>query len=206
MFERFTRQARAAVVGAQQEARGLGHDWIGTEHLLIALLRRPDEPGAATLARLGLDAESARTAVERMTGRGGDGVGEEDAEALRALGIDLEEVRRRAEGAFGPGALDRVPEPPDERRGLRSVLPFRRGGRNRRRGQGHIPFTPRAKKALELALREALALKDRHVGCEHVVLGLLRSDDRFTGDLFARLGVDPKAVRSRVVADLRRAA
>jgi len=206
MFERFTRQARTTVVRAQEEARRLGHDWIGTEHLLIAVLRQPDEPGAATLARLGVDAEAARAAVKRLTDRSGDGIGEEDAEALRALGIDLEEVRRRAEDAFGPGALDRTPEPPQERRGLRSVLPFRRGGRDRRRNQGHIPFAPRAKKALELSLREALALKDRHIGCEHVVLGLLRSDDRLTGDLFARLGLEPEAVRSQVIADLRRAA
>jgi ATP-dependent Clp protease ATP-binding subunit ClpA len=210
MFERFTRQARATVVGAQEEARALGHGWIGTEHLLIAVLRRPDEPGAATLVRLGADAEAARAAVERAAGRGGDGVGEEDAEALRALGIDLEEVRRRAEDAFGPGALDRAPRPPDERRGVRgtwAVLPFRRRGTGRdRRDRGHIPFTPRARKALELSLRESLALKHRHIGCEHLVLGLLRCDDRLTGDLFARLGLEPETVRARVVADLRGAA
>lgn len=206
MFERFTQQARTTVVGAQEEARNLGHDWIGTEHLLIAVLKQPGEPGAATLARLGVDAEAARAAVRHLTDRGGDGVGEDDAEALRALGIDLEEVRRRAEDAFGPGALDRVPDPPEERRGVRGLLPFRRPGGRGRRDRGHIPFMPRAKKALELSLREALALKDPYIGCEHVVLGLLRSDDRLTSGLFARLGLEPKAVRAQVLADLRHAA
>ncbi|MFP8963809.1 Clp protease N-terminal domain-containing protein [Streptomyces nanhaiensis] len=207
MFERFTRQARDTVVRAQEEARALGHDWIGTEHLLIAVLRRPEEPGAATLVRMGAEAESARAAAARAAGRGGDGVDEEDAEALRALGIDLEEVRRRAEDAFGPGALDRSPEPTGGRRKVRGILPFRRRGADRgRRDRGHIPFTPRARKALELSLRESLALKDRHIGCEHLVLALLRSDDRLTGDLFAQLGLEPEAVRARLVADLRGAA
>ncbi|MEE1941018.1 Clp protease N-terminal domain-containing protein [Streptomyces sp. TRM 70361] len=208
MLERFTREARAVVVGAQEEARELGHGWIGTEHLLLAVLRRPDEPGAATLARLGLDAGAVRTAAERLTDHGGDGVDEADAEVLRALGIDLAEVRRRAEDAFGPGALDRLAEPPDERDGKRSVLPFRRGGRDRRnrRNRRHLRFTPRASKSLELSLREALALKDRHIGVEHLVLGVLRSGDRLVGEVSARLGLEPEAVRTRVIDDLRRAA
>nr|WP_269846262.1 Clp protease N-terminal domain-containing protein [Streptomyces carminius] len=124
---------------------------------------------------------------------------------LRALGIDLAEVRRRAEETFGPGALDRLTEPPDERGGPRSVLPFRRGGRNRRHRR-HLRFTPQARKSLELSLREALALKDNHIGVEHLVLGVLRSGDRLVGELFARLGLDPKTVRARVIAELRRAA
>ncbi|MTE21579.1 Clp protease [Streptomyces sp. TRM43335] len=206
MFERFTRQARATVVRAQEEARRLGHDRIGTEHLLIGVLRHPTEPGAATLVRLGTDDEAVRAAAARLVAGGGDGIDEEDADALRALGIDVAEVRRRAEEAFGPGALDRAPEPPEERRRVRRILPFRGGGRGRRRERGHIPFTPRAKKALESALREALALKDRHIGVEHLVLGLLRSDDRLTRDLFARLDLDPRTTRAHVLADLRRAA
>lgn len=107
MFERFTRPAREVVVRAQEEARGLGHGWIGTEHLLLAALRAPDQPGAATLVRLGVSAESCRAAISGVVGGAdGDALGPEDAEALRAFGIDLEEIRRRAESAFGDGALD----------------------------------------------------------------------------------------------------
>ena len=106
MFERFTRSARQVVVGAQEEARGLGHDWIGTEHLLLAAVRQSEQPGAATLVRLGVTAENCRAAVASVVSTQGDALGPEDAEALKAFGIDLDEIRRRAEGAFGDGALD----------------------------------------------------------------------------------------------------
>ncbi|MEV4927040.1 Clp protease N-terminal domain-containing protein [Streptomyces roseoverticillatus] len=130
-------------------------------------------------------------------------LGTGDAEALRAFGIDLEAVRARAEDTFGPGALDR-PGPPEERR---RILPF--GGR--RRGdepgrKGHIPFTPRAKKALERSLREALARKERHIGAEHVLLGILDPDDKVTAGVLRKLGTDTATVRNGILQELPRAA
>jgi ATP-dependent Clp protease ATP-binding subunit ClpA len=122
MFERFTRSARQVVVGAQEEARGLGHDWIGTEHLLLAAVRQSEQPGAATLVRLGVTAENCRAAVAGVVSTQGDALGPEDAEALKALGIDLDEIRRRAEGAFGDGALD--PPVSDPGRKAKRGLPF----------------------------------------------------------------------------------
>lgn len=200
MFERFTHEARDVVIQAQREARGLHHRWIGTEHLLLALLGRPDAPGVATLTRLGVTAERAREAVLAVAGDGAEGLGEQDTEALKALGIDLDEVRKRAEETFGEGALD---APPDAGSGRRFGVFRRKQGDG---GPGHIPFTPRAKKALELSLREALALKDGFIGTQHLVLGLLRSDDLQTLAVFERLGIGPRAVRQQVLTDLRKAA
>lgn len=204
MFERFTEPARTVVTGAQEEARDLGHAWIGTEHLLIAALRTPDASGAAALAGLGVTARACRQAVREVVTAGeDDGLGPQDARALQALGIDLDEVRRRAEQTFGPGALD-APDPEQQR--TRRGSPFRRRGREQRRRKGHVPFAPRAKKALELSLREALARKDRYIGVEHLVLALLRSDDRLTRALWERLSVRPDQAREAVLDSLRKAA
>jgi|SRR6266516_4743936 len=142
MFERFTEQARHSVVLAQDEARRLRHGYIGTEHLLLGLLAIGDGVAARTLEQLGVDLETARTDVARAIGVGHDRLGEADAEALRALGIDLDEVRRRVEEEFGPRALDWP------------TMTCRRGPRA---PTGRIPFTPRAKKVLELALRKGHA-------------------------------------------------
>ena len=101
MFERFTDAARAAVVGAQTEARALGHGWIGTEHLLLAVVQDPDRPVARQLAGLGLTHD--RLHAEVVTTLGGH---HDDGSALRDLGIDLDAVRARVEEQFGPGALD----------------------------------------------------------------------------------------------------
>ncbi|PZF86222.1 Clp protease N-terminal domain-containing protein [Jiangella anatolica] len=199
MFERFTKEARFAVIGAQEEARELRHRSIGTEHVLLALLATPDAPGVATLTRMGVTAERGRDAVVALAG--GPALGEEDTEALKAFGIDLDEVRKRAEQAFGEGALD---APLEDGRGKRFGV-FRRGKQDDGR-LGHLPFTPRAKKALELSLREALARKDGSIGTQHLLLGLLRSDDQQTVALFDRLGIQPRAVREQILADLRKAA
>ncbi|MGK5544435.1 Clp protease N-terminal domain-containing protein [Streptomyces sp. URMC 127] len=196
MFERFTRDARVAVIQAQEEARALGHAWIGSEHLLLGVLGGADTAVVATLARFGVTPEACRSALV-PTGHLGTG----DAEALRAFGIDLEAVRARAEDAFGPGALDR-PGPPEERRRL---LPFGRR-RDEPARKGHIPFTRRAKKALERSLREALARKERHIGPEHVVLGILDPDDRVTDGMLRKLGTDTATVRNGILQDLPRAA
>jgi ATP-dependent Clp protease ATP-binding subunit ClpA len=103
MFERFTKDARQAVVLAQEEAVALHHGWIGTEHLLLGVLRA-DGDGARLLAGFGLDAAGVRDDVVRIVGRGEDDI---DRDALATLGIDLDEVRERVERAFGPGALIR---------------------------------------------------------------------------------------------------
>ncbi|MBE1535419.1 Clp protease N-terminal domain-containing protein [Actinomadura algeriensis] len=153
MFERFTKDARETVVGAQAQARGLGHRHIGTEHVLLALAGA-DDPTARTLREHGLDAAALRARLAAGTGSG-DGL---DPEALRAIGIDLDAVRRATEQNFGEGALDAP----------------RRG---RGRPKGHIRFTKEAKKSLELSLRRALHLGHDHIGTGHILLGVLHDDD-----------------------------
>src|SRR2546426_4402757 len=140
MFERFTERARSVVVRAQEEARSLRHGYIGTEHVLLGLSEGTGL-AAKVLAGLSFDPDVARSAVAEAVGRGPHAAPESDAEVLRAIGIDLEEVRRRVEEVFGPGALDRTTEIRPRRR-------FRR--RCEGTAGGHVPFTPRAKKALEL--------------------------------------------------------
>jgi ATP-dependent Clp protease ATP-binding subunit ClpA len=177
MFERFTASAREVVVGAQAEARELGHGTIGTEHLLLALLARPATRTAQVLARHGLTREQVREAVTALVG--GDDL---DAEALTTLGIDLDVVRDRVEATFGPGALS---------------------GRGRRGGPGgHIPFTPRAKKVLELSLREAVALGSKSITEGHVALGLLRDGEGLAMKVLHDRGVDLVDLRRDLVATL----
>jgi ATP-dependent Clp protease ATP-binding subunit ClpA len=183
MFERFTESARAVVVGAQAEARGLGDDFIGCEHLLIAVAAAPDGPARTALRSTGVTPESLRSAVQEVAERGPDAV------ALATIGIDLDEVRRRVEGAFGPGALDA------RRRGRG------RRGRGPRRdcgGGGAIPFTPRSKRALEQSLRAAVARGDRHIGSEHILLGILDAREGVTELALARLGVTPERLRQQL--------
>lgn len=177
MFERFTESARAVVVGAQEEARGLGDDFIGCEHLLIAVAAAPDGAARTALRSTGVTPESLRTAVEEVVRMG------PDAAALATIGIDLEEVRRRVESAFGPGALDR-----------RHLRP-RRGCGSR---DGEIPFTPRSKRALEGSLRAAVARGDRHIGSEHILLGILEARGEVTEQALARLGVTPERLRRQL--------
>jgi ATP-dependent Clp protease ATP-binding subunit ClpA len=176
MFERFTDDARKAVVLAQEEAVALRHGWIGTEHVLLGVLRGGGD-GARLLAAFGVDYAGVREDVVRMIGRGDEGI---DREALATLGIDLDEVRERVERAFGPGALIR------RRRCRRGTV------------GGQLPFTPRAKKALELTLREGLSLGQRELRDEHVVLGLLREGDGVAAQVLAKRGVTVAAARERV--------
>lgn len=195
MFERFTKEARTVVVLAQEEARMLNHSWIGSEHLLLGIASRSGVPGAATLERLGVTAAACRAAI---TPSGAGELGAEDAAALSALGIDLGAVRDRAEEVFGPGALDRAATP-EQTRGR-----WRRSAKGA--PKGHIPFTPRAKKALERSLREALARKDNVIGTQHVLLGILNPEDEPAAELLARLGTDMEAVRAGLLAELGQAA
>jgi ATP-dependent Clp protease ATP-binding subunit ClpA len=178
MFERFTTEARQTVVGAQHEARRLHHGRIGTEHLLLALLTQ-DTPSTAVMARHGLTHDSVS---DTITGyRGGDDL---DADALTTLGIDLDAVRDRVEATFGPGALDAEP-----RRLAESP-------------SGHIPFSPRAKKVLELSLREAIACKSKSIRDGHIALGLLREGGGLAMKALHDRGVDPVELRRDLTAAL----
>jgi ATP-dependent Clp protease ATP-binding subunit ClpA len=199
MFERFTPAARQVVVRAQEEARRLGHPWLGTEHLLLGMLAEPQAPGVRALTDVGVTVDTGRAALRQLVGRGG--LSESDAEALRTLGIDLDEVRRRMEASFGPGALDHGP-----RRRPRRRPPWRRARCQPTDVTGHLPFMPRAKRALERAHREAIALGDRDIGVEHLLLGLLDPRRNMAVELLRHLGANPEVVRTRVLADLGKAA
>jgi len=139
MFEKFTDRARRVVVLAQEEARLLNHNYIGTEHILLGLIHE------------------------------GEGVA---AKALESLGISLEAVRQQVEEIIGQG--QQAPS-------------------------GHIPFTPRAKKVLELSLREALQLGHNYIGTEHILLGLIREGEGVAAQVLVRLGADLNRVRQQVI-------
>ena len=139
MFEKFTDKARRVVVLAQEEAKMLNHNYIGTEHLLLGLIHE------------------------------GEGVA---AKSLEALNISLEQVREQVQEIIGQGQT-----PPT----------------------GHIPFTPRAKKVLELSLREALQLGHSYIGTEHLLLGLIREGEGVAAQVLTKLGADANKVRQQVV-------
>jgi len=145
MFERFTTRARNAVVLAQEEARRLDHNYIGTEHVLLGLLREPDGVASRALRRLGISLETVRSSVEQIIGRGGE-------------------------------------RPPE----------------------GHIPFTPRAKKVLELSLREALQLGHNYIGTEHILLGLIREGEGMAAQILVQRGAGLERVRKAVMEELGR--
>jgi ATP-dependent Clp protease ATP-binding subunit ClpA len=160
MFERFARNARAAVVLAQEEARDLCERETGAQHMLLGVLQAAGEELSAVLTGYGLTAETVRARLAESST--GDNSFDEDADALSTIGIDLRAVRDSVARAFGSDAFDNA---------------LSRSGR-RRRPRGHISFSHGAKKALELALREALAHKDNEIRCEHLVLGILRGGDK----------------------------
>ena len=206
MFERFTQEARAVVVAAQLQARALGHDTIGTEHLLLAMLSAPTSPAGSVLAGQGLTLAAATSTVQAFrdtggTGRtggagSGDGAGDGgpddlDAEALRAIGIDLDAVRASVEASFGEGALE------GGSTGTR--------GRRRFRPGGHVPFTPRAKKVLELSLREAIRLRQKEIRDLHLLLGILREGQGLAALVLTRAGIHPADLRLEIETQLRRA-
>lgn len=139
MFERFTEKARRVIVFAQEEARMLNQNYIGTEHLLLGLIR--EEEGVA-------------------------------AKALRSMSIKLEDVRAQVEEIIGKGSAPTA---------------------------GHIPFTPRAKKVLELSLREALQLGHNYIGTEHILLGLIREGEGVAARVLTNLGADLGRVRNQVI-------
>jgi ATP-dependent Clp protease ATP-binding subunit ClpA len=193
MFERFTGAARQTVVGAQYEAGRLHHGYIGTEHLLLGILRGDVDagPAARALDVFAIRLEDVRRDVEDLIGAGPESGDGSDAEALRSIGIDLDEVKRRVEEAFGPGALDR-----------RTV-------RGRRRGRcepraGHTPFTPRAKKVLETSVREARALGDDRIETAHLLLALVRERKGLASQILTRRGATEERLRPVVLAELGR--
>ncbi|MGH2634648.1 MAG: Clp protease N-terminal domain-containing protein [Actinomycetota bacterium] len=190
MFERFTSQARSAVVLAQAEGRELRHDRIGTQHVLLGILGEPDAAGARVLRELGLEPSGVRDEVARRFVLG-SAFGEQDEEALRSVGIELDEVRRSVDEAFGPGALERRPT-------------RRRGRRCEAGGAGHVPFTPGSKRALELSLREALRLGHSYIGTEHLVLGLVRDERSSAATILRGRGISPGDVREAVMREIAR--
>ncbi|MEU6742375.1 Clp protease N-terminal domain-containing protein [Streptosporangium sandarakinum] len=180
MFERFQGDARQAVIGAQENARRLNHRFIGPEHILLGLLDQPGCLAARVLARHGLDHDRAYRAVAGLVPPPGGGL---DAEALETIGIDLSAVRERVEAAFGPGALDR-------------------GSARDRRPGGRIPFSSRAKKTLELSLREALRLKHGYISDGHVLLGILREGQGVGARVITGAGIDAETLRREIAAEL----
>src|ERR1700744_5016649 len=159
VFERFARNARVAVMLAQEEARELCDRETGSRHLLLGILQSARGDLSSVLTEYGLAAEVMRA---RLAATSGDKSLDEDADALSNIGIDLPAFRDSVARNFGADAFDNA---------------LSRSGRRRRR-RGHISFSHDAKKALELALREALAHKDDEIRCEHLLLGVLRSGDR----------------------------
>jgi ATP-dependent Clp protease ATP-binding subunit ClpA len=169
MPERFTGDARQVVVRASEQARRLGHGFIGGEHLLYGLASAGGEVGAVLRER-GVTPERVEAEFVRLIGPENTASGSLfdtlDRDALTTIGIDLDTVRERIEAAFGPDAL--APAAPAPRRWRRS-----------RPGPvtGHLPLTRRAKKCLERSLREAQAHSSGHLGAEHIALALLAMDD-----------------------------
>jgi hypothetical protein len=233
MFERFTDTARLVVVQAQADARRLGHNYIGCEHLLLAAAAA-DEPASAVLRDQGVTPERVQAEILRTIGRGrpADPLGGLDREALAFLGIDLDVVRARIEAAFGPDALTRaLPAARRSRRpgpalGKGPLAELTRRRRRRRacrnaslppgpRGKtpllpspapgGHIPFTPRAKKSLELSLREAKALNDNYIGVQHLTLALLILEDGMIPAILSALGTPATPLRAAIFARYRKA-
>ncbi|HEY6316138.1 MAG TPA: Clp protease N-terminal domain-containing protein [Streptosporangiaceae bacterium] len=191
MFERFTDKARKVVVLAKNKATERGDDQIRPVHMLYGLVST-DGMAAHVLGALGVDP----AAVERELGRSAPegplgGAASEDAEVLAAIGIDLDEIKRRIEDSFGPGALERAP--------LAAKGPLNWTGR--------LPLDEQAKLTLALSLKEARALHHNYIGTEHVLLGLLRVAERYPrGELAAAtlpdLGLDPATARGRVLAEV----
>ena len=169
MFEKFTAEARLAVVEAQIVARESGSVEIGPSHLLAGLVKT----GVEVLAELGVSADDIAAELARTRRRGG--VSDADAEALTEFGIDVEQIVERVEQTHGEGAL---------------------AGRSGPAKRGHIPFTAQSKKTLELSLKEAVRLGDRHLGEEHILLAL--AQQRGTDEVLGRHGADYATLR-RVV-------
>jgi ATP-dependent Clp protease ATP-binding subunit ClpA len=177
MFERFTTSARETVEDAVTIARDATAGEVRPEHLLAAMLAHEDCVAARVLAGLGAPTAQVRRVLDGLRMRYVDGLDADDAEALQAIGIDLDEVVRRIDRDLG-GPSTRRQRPP-----------FGRG----------------SKKALQLALREAVALRHNYIGTEHLLLGLARQEDRVVADTLGAFGIERAALRSAVADAARRA-
>jgi ATP-dependent Clp protease ATP-binding subunit ClpA len=177
MFERFTRPARTAVETATAYAQQSGAGETRPEHLFAAVLADGGCLAVRVLADAGAPPDELRAEVDRLRATYVDGLDAEDAEALATLGIDLDEVARRID------------------RDLGGLVPRRRRPR----------FARESKKALELALREALALHHDYIGTEHLLLGLVRAGDRVVLDALAAFDVEPGTLRDAVADAVREA-
>jgi len=220
MFERFTGDARAAVAGAQEHARRLGHRYIGCEHLLLAAVSAGG-PAAAALREHGLTPEAVETEIVRLVGLGQPAslFSAVDREALAAVGIDLDAVRARIEATFGPDAFT-LAAPPACRGNRPAWLNrpmtrlLRRRPRSRAAGPdaslgahptGHLPFTPRAKKSLQRSVREALQLGQSYIGVEHLTLALLAMDQGTVPPILSAIGASPATLRAAILDRYRQA-
>jgi ATP-dependent Clp protease ATP-binding subunit ClpA len=163
----------------------MGSRRIGTEHMLLGLLEDARSLPAQLLIRNGLDRASAEAAIGRHVGE--QSTDDLDAAALETIGIDLTAVKAKVESTFGVGALDRDP------------VSHSRGGLISGR---HIPFSPRAKKVLELALREALSLNHHYIGDAHILLGLLREGRGLGALVIAEAGIDADRLRAELIAQI----
>jgi ATP-dependent Clp protease ATP-binding subunit ClpA len=204
MFERFTKAAREVVLDAVKAAERLGQRQVGPEHLLLGLVTAGHEVGAQVLAGFGLDAAQVERAITRRDPR--HVLSEAELTALRAVGIDAEEVFRRIEEAFGepdwfvPDATERP-----ERRLFGGRVG--RSGIGRRGGRGRgVRFGKEAKQTLEQSLRQAIGLKHRYIGSEHILLGLLALPQPPLPGLLAAHGITYELARQRVLEALRAAA
>ena len=198
MFERFTHDARAVVISTQDICLGLGVDEVRPVHLLFALT----EGGSGVsdlLAAHGISTDAVADCLGVAPPTPPTPLGDDDAEALRSLGIDLDAIREAVERQFGEGALDadaatdepgerRPPAPGDDDDAWAARRRFGLGGRLR--------FGRGSKKVLELSLREALRTGAREIRTEHIALGVLRADDEAVTMLLRTLGTDPRAVRA----------
>jgi ATP-dependent Clp protease ATP-binding subunit ClpA len=200
MFERFTAAARGVVISAQQEARQLGHAWIGTEHVLLGLIDESQGATARLLRPAGVVPATVRADIQRLLGDKFEPdlsfteADAEDAAALKAIGIDLAKVRAAIEESFGAGSLQ-LPKREPRRRGFFG-----------RRGGGHIPFSARAKKVLELSLREAIRLQHNFIAPEHIMLGLLREGEGLACQILADHEVDFEKLRAGLADSVKKEA
>lgn len=197
MFERFTPSALAIVADTQVHARSLGHRFIGTEHVLLALCAT-EEPIGAMLRSLGLTTDAVTADIGRLLVP----AIEQDRAALATLGIDLDRVLAAVESSHGPGALDLDGHGDNVAARLlrRRRVSLRRWRRHRSqtcsepRNDGHIPFL--AKKCLELSLREALRLHHAFIAPEHLALGVLREGQGLACLIIADHSIPFEAVRT----------
>lgn len=185
MFERFAPEAQRVIERAQEESRALGHDWLGTEHLLLGLVEDRGV-GGQVLRFLGIERQAVLGQYIGIVGScDRPATRPPDPSALGAIGVDLDEVRRRVDAAFGPGALERT---------------------DAWRRHACLRFTDRSKKVLELATKEARSLAHASTGTEHLLLGLAAVGEGLAAKVLFRLGAPPWRIRLAVLDQLRRLA